>query len=127
MKRVLAAAAAVALTGLVAAPAIADNTLPNSVTYSGQGWYMGAPEEEDCEDGPGLLWVLAGSKASEAYVYADGSLVGEMTKTGNGNGGAYKLFTPYFDPTGIEIVAYYDGAARNAQFVISHGCEGYVS
>ena len=125
MKRILALAAAVALTGAVAAPAAADGHLTNHIVYSGQGWADGEPEEVTCDDETTgyLLWVLAGSSASEVVVHVDGSPVGYMDKKGNGNG-AFKLVTDYFDPTDAHIVVHYDGAARNAQFVISHGCPG---
>lgn len=115
-----------AVSLMASAPASADHV--NSVVYSGQGLDGGGNIEEvicDDDNTPYVLFVLAGTKASAAHL--DGDVVGSMTKSGGGNGGAYKLtagiggdLTDLID----NVTAYYDGPARNAQLVISHGCPG---
>ena len=125
----LAAAFGIAAAGAIGVgTASADGHLVNEVVYSGQGLDDdGNIEEEICDGEDGyVLFVLAGTKASEAEL--DGVT---MDKSGKGNGGAFKLEVPfelapdetlldYFEGT----VAAYDGDARNAQLVISHGCPG---
>ena len=116
-----------AVSLIASAPASAAH-LVNSVVYSGQGLDGdGNIEEVICDDDntPYVLFVLAGTKASEASI--SGSVAGTMNKSGKGNGGAFKYEAGIGgDLTELigQVTASYDGPARNAQLVISHGCPG---
>jgi hypothetical protein len=85
--------------------------------------------------GPYLLWVLTATGANNADITfdanvknADGNVVGlvmyPMAKTGNGT---FKYISGWYDPTTLpsNVSATYDGKAKNAQLVISHGCRPF--
>ena len=109
----------------------------NEVTYSGQGLIAdgfggydlrtercGVENGADV-DGPYLLWVLTASKANNADITFDipnNFEKFDMIKTGNGT---FKYISGWLDPGTLlpDIVkATYDGNAKNAQLVVSHGC-----
>lgn len=107
----------------------------NSVTYSGQGLIAdgfggydlrtelcGIENGADA-DGPYLLWVLTATGAKNADITGPWGTVA-MTKTGNGT---FKYVSAWYDPGTLpgNVVATYDGKAKNAQLVISHGCRPF--
>jgi hypothetical protein len=71
-------------------------------------------------DGPYILWVLTASGAKKADITGPWGTA-QMIKSGNGT---FKYVSGWFDPIGLpgNIVATYDGKAKNAQLVVSHGC-----
>jgi hypothetical protein len=108
----------------------------NKVTYSGQGLIADGFGGYDLQtelcgtangadaDGPYLLWVLTATGAKNADIDGPwGSAT--MTKTGNGT---FKYISAYYDPDTLigAVSASYDGKAKNAQLVISHGCRPYT-
>lgn len=107
----------------------------NSVTYSGQGLIAdgfggydlrteicGVENGADV-DGPYLLWVLTATGSSNADITGPWGTVA-MNKTGNG---AFKYVSAWYDPSTLpgNVTATYDGKAKNAQLVISHGCRPF--
>ncbi len=123
-----------ALLLVIALPAMA---YANRVDYRGQGLmkddFGGYDlEEELCGiengaevDGPYLLWVLTATKSSNADITGPWGTA-EMTKFGKN--GVFKYVSAWYDPDTLigEVYATYDGAAKNAQLVISHGCRPYT-
>jgi hypothetical protein len=127
------------LGGIIAAIALIGTTVfayANSVTYTGQGLIADgfggyALQTELCGlangadvDGPYLLWVLTATGANNANItFNSGTFQGTyaMTKTGNGT---FKYISPWIDPSTLpgNVIATYDGKAKNAQLTISHGC-----
>lgn len=108
---------------------------PNNVTYSGQGLtadgfggydlnreLCGIANGADA-DGPYLLWVLTATKSANADITGPWGTA-NMTKTGNGT---FKYISGWYDPTTLpgNVSATYDGGAKNAQLVISHGCRPF--
>ncbi len=81
-------------------------------------------------DGPYLLWVLtAGSGASLADITGPWGTA-NMTKFGNGT---FKYVSAYYDPGVLlalpapGVYGTYNGAPKNAQLVISHGCRPFTT
>jgi hypothetical protein len=109
----------------------------NSVSYKGQGiHYDGSAyvlNDEFCTvaggadvDGPYMLFVLTATGAQNAEITFTGANVGTFTMTKTSNG-SFKYIAPWLDPVklgsgAITVSATYDGKAKNAQLVISHGC-----
>lgn len=118
---------------LAAVPALA---YANSVSYTGQGLLAdgfggydlrtelcGIANGADA-DGPYLLWVLTANGASNADITGPWGTAA-MTKTGNGT---FKYISGWYAPSTLpgSVSATYDGKAKNAQLVISHGCRPFV-
>jgi hypothetical protein len=108
---------------------------PNQVHYRGQGlladgfggYDLGTElcgTENGAEaDGPYLLWVMTATGASNADIDGPwGSAT--MTKTGNGT---FKFVSDWYEPDTLpgNVSASYNGKAKNAQLVISHGCRPF--
>jgi hypothetical protein len=130
---VMLLAATLALTAMLTTGVFA---YANSVTYSGQGLIAdgfggydlrtelcGTVNGADA-DGPYLLWVLTATGANNADITGPWGSTVQMTKTGNGT---FKYVSAYFDPSTLpgNVTATYDGKAKNAQLVISHGCRPF--
>ena len=128
-------AATVALAALIGSAVLAAGPYANKVTYSGQGLnadgfggydlnreICGLANGADA-DGPYLLWVLTANKATNAEITGPWGTAA-MTKTSNG---AFKYISGWYDPNTLPgtVYATYDGAAKNAQLVISHGCRPF--
>lgn len=128
----------VALTGLIGGGVLAAGAYPNPVTYSGQGLtadgfggydlnteICGIANGADV-DGPYLLWVLTATGAANADITGPWGGTVNMTKVGNGS---FKYISAWFDPSTLpgNVTATYDGRARNAQLVISHGCRPFTA
>ena len=109
----------------------------NSVTYCGQGLIAdgfggydlvteicGVANGADA-DGPYLLWVLTANKSDNADITGPWGTAA-MTKTGNG---AFKYVSAWYDPSTLpgNVTATFDGKAKNAQLVISHGCRPFTN
>jgi len=104
----------------------------NSVTYTGQGLIQDLDgsyflRDEICGiqngadvDGPYLLWVLTATGSANADITGPWGTV-SMTKFGNGT---FKYISAWYSPGSLpgNVVATYDGKAKNAQLTISHGC-----
>jgi hypothetical protein len=116
------------LAGVAAAVAYANVVYytGQGVTADGFGGYdlktelCGVENGADV-DGPYLLWVLTATGASHANITGPWGTV-EMTKKGNG---AFQYISGWYDPSTLfpqVVFATYDGKAKNAQLVISHGC-----
>ncbi len=136
-------AATFALAGLIATSVLAVGAYANKVTYSGQGLtadgfggydlnkeLCGIENGADV-DGPYLLWVLTATGAQNADITFSGAAATgtdagthPMTKVGKG---AFKYIGQWHDPSTLpgNVVASYDGTAKNAQLVISHGCRPF--
>ena len=114
---------------------LAAGAYANSVTYSGQGLtadgfggydlnreLCGIENGADA-DGPYLLWVLTASKSNNADITGPWGTA-TMTKFGNGT---FKYISGWYDPSTLpgNVTATYDGTAKNAQLVISHGCRPF--
>ncbi|MDO8893877.1 hypothetical protein [Nitrosomonas sp.] len=110
----------------------------NSVTFSGQGLIgdgfggfdlrtelCGVANGADAE-GPYLLFVLTATGASKADISFSEFGTVPMTKTGNGT---FKYVSAFYPPASLvgNVTATYDGKAKNAQLVISHGCRPFVT
>jgi len=107
----------------------------NTVTYTGQGLIadgFGGYDliQEICGvangadvDGPYLLWVLTATGAKNADITGPWGTVA-MTKFGNGT---FKYISGWYDPSTLpgNVVATYDGKAKNTQLTISHGCRPF--
>ncbi len=108
----------------------------NSVTYRGQGLLADGFGGYDLQteicgvengadvDGPYLLWVLTATGAKNADISGPWGTA-TMTKSGNG---AFKYVSDWYDPDTLpgNVTATYDGKAKNAQLVISHGCRPFT-
>jgi hypothetical protein len=107
----------------------------NSVTYRGQGLIndgfggydlnteiCGIANGADV-DGPYLLFVLTATGANNADITGPWGTVA-MTKTGSGT---FKYISGWYAPSSLpgNVAATYDGKAKNAQLVISHGCRPF--
>ncbi len=129
-------AATIALAGLIGGGVLAAGAYPNTVTYSGQGLIAdgfggfdlrtelcGVVNGADA-DGPYLLWVLTATGANNADITGPWGTA-TMTKVGNGT---FKYISAWFEPNGLPgtVTASYDGKAKNAQLVISHGCRPFT-
>ena len=125
-------AATVALAGLIVGGVLAAGAYANSVTYSGQGLIAdgfggydlrtelcGVANGADA-NGPYLLWVLTATGANNADITGPWGTA-SMTKFGSGT---FKYVSGWYDPITLpgNVTATYDGKAKNAQLVISHGC-----
>lgn len=135
MKKLFSLLAAAMLAIMVVGPVAA---YANSVTYSGQGLLAdgfggydlnteicGVANGADI-DGPYLLWVLTANRANNAEITGPWGTVA-MTKTGNGT---FKYVSAWYEPSTLVpnvVSATYDGNAKNAQLVISHGCRPFTS
>ena len=123
------AAAVLALPGAAMAYA-------NSVVFTGQGLIADGFGGYDLQnelcgvangaqaEGPYLLFVLTATGAKNADITGPWGTAA-MTKTGNGT---FKFVSNYYDPSLLDendVSATYDGKAKNAQLVISHGCRPY--
>ena len=130
-------AAVVALAGLIGSSVLAAGAYPNKVTYSGQGLtadgfggydlnreICGTVNGADV-DGPYLLWILTANKATNADITGPWGTA-PMTKFSNG---VYKFISGWYDPNTLSgnVVASYDGTAKNAQLTISHGCRPFTN
>ena len=128
MRKLIALLSAVVLAILgisVVTSAYASPGYPNQVTYSGQGLNAdGTLQDNRCDDGaaPYLLFILTANKATAADITLPSGTYA-MVQSGNG---AFKFMADYQNPVTLigVAVASYDGVKTNAQFVISHGCEG---
>lgn len=109
----------------------------NKVTYSGQGLIgdgfggydliteiCGVENGADA-DGAYLLWVLTATKSNNADITGPWGGPVPMTKFGNGT---FKYISGWYDPSALvgNVTATYDGNAKNAQLVISHGCRPFT-
>jgi hypothetical protein len=126
------------LTLVLALAASGAFAYANTVTYSGQGLIAdgfggydlrtelcGLENGADAE-GPYLLWVLTANKANNADITGPWGTA-EMTKTSKGT---FKYVSGWYDPNALladGVVATYDGNAKNAQLVISHGCRPFAN
>ena len=74
-------------------------------------------------DGPYLLFILTAQGASAASITGPWGTAA-MTKFGNGT---FKYVAPWSDPDYLpgSVSASYNGKAKNAQLVLSHGCRPY--
>lgn len=132
MKKFLVPVIALITLVVGAAPSYA---YANSVTYRGQGLtadgfggYDLSTElcgvENGAEvDGPYLLWVLTATRSTKADITGPWGTA-QMTKFGNGT---FKYVSDWSDPASLPgaVKATYDGAAKNAQLVVSHGCRPF--
>lgn len=146
MKRLsLALLAAVAL---IATPQMAQAAYANSVTFTGQGFIADGLGGYDLQKelcavldangniipdafgetadakGPYLLWVLTATKSSAAEITGPWGTA-QMTKFGNGT---FKYISGWYDPDSLvsfPVSATYNGTAKNAQLVVSHGCRPF--
>lgn len=74
--------------------------------------------------GPYLLWVLTATGATSADITLPSGTF-EMQKYGKGT---FKYLSGWFDPDELMafgVTATYNGNAKNAQLVVSHGCRPY--
>lgn len=115
----------------------AANAYANSVTYRGQGLltddFGGYDlETERCGvengaevDGAYLLWVFTATGATNADITGPW---GTAQMQRSGNGGVFKYVSEWYDPGTLPgtVVGTYDGKAKNAQLVISHGCRPFT-
>jgi hypothetical protein len=132
-KRLAALVGAALMSVMVATTATA---YANSVNYRGQGLLadgFGGYDliQEICgkangadADGPYLLWVLTATGASKADITGPWGTA-DMTKSGNGT---FKYVSGWYSPSTLpgNVSATYNGSARNAQLVISHGCRPFT-
>jgi hypothetical protein len=107
----------------------------NSVKYCGQGLTadgLGGYDlnTERCGiangaevDGPYILWILTATKSGKADITGPWGTA-EMTKFGNGT---FKYVSGWYDPSTLagNVTATYDGMAKSAQLVVSHGCRPF--
>lgn len=138
MKRIaLTVGSAVALaTALVVFLVTPSASASTSVTYRGQGLIAdgfggydlitelcGVQNGADV-DGPYLLWVLTATGATTASISGPWGTA-QMTQSG---GGAFKYISGWYAPGTLPgtVSATYDGKAKNAQLVISHGCRPFT-
>jgi hypothetical protein len=131
----LAGGVALALLLMISTSAFA---YANAVVYRGQGVIadgfggydliteLCGTENGADADGPYLLWVLTATGANNADITGPWGTA-EMTKFGNGT---FKYVSGWYDPSTLfpgVVVGTYDGRAKNAQLVISHGCRPFNS
>lgn len=131
-KQLLIGVLFIVLALAMVAPAFA---YANSTTYSGQGLIAdgfggydlrtelcGTANGADV-DGPYLLWVLTATGSNNADITGPWGTA-TMTKTGNGT---FKYISDWYSPSTLpgNVSATYDGKAKNAQLVISHGCRPF--
>lgn len=136
MKNKFSIALSFALIMVLVAGVVPAFAYSNSVTYSGQGLTADGFGGYDLNtelcgvangaevDGPYLLWVLTATGAKNADITGPWGTAA-MTKTSNGT---FKYVSGWYDPSTLpgNVTATYDGKARNAQLVISHGCRPYT-
>jgi hypothetical protein len=130
-----AAMIAVLVALLAVAPVFA---YANSVTFRGQGFIADGFGGYDLRtelcgvangaevDGPYLLWVLTATGAKNADITGPWGTAA-MTKFGNGT---FKYVSAWYDPDALvafPVTATYDGKAKNAQLVVSHGCRPFTN
>jgi hypothetical protein len=132
------------LAALAVAGACADTSSPTSLASGGPSFYANVASytgqgliadgfggydlrTEICGlvngadvDGPYLLWVLTATGSSNADITGPWGTAA-MTKSGNGT---FKYISGWYPPATLPgaVSATYDGKAKNAQLVISHGC-----
>ena len=131
-KLIIGAALATLALAAIAVSASPATAYANPVRYSGQGLIAdgfggydlitelcGVENGADA-DGPYLLWVLTATKAGNADITGPWGTAA-MTKTG---AGTFKYVSGWYSPGTLPgtVTATYDGGAKNAQLVISHGC-----
>jgi hypothetical protein len=124
------------ILALAVASVLAAGPYANKVTYSGQGLLAdgfggydlvtelcGVANGADV-DGPYLLWVLTATGATKADITGPWGTA-DMTKSGNGT---FKYISGWYSPSTLpgNVSATYDGKAKNAQLVISHGCRPFT-
>jgi hypothetical protein len=143
VKRALVAVAAAALAaggiGAVELSASAAGAYANNAYYTGQGLNANPDgfggydlNTEICGvangaevDGPYLLWVLTATGSTAADISGPWGTAA-MTKVG---GGTFKYVSSWYDPNSLVpsvVNATYNGKAKNAQLVISHGCRPFT-
>jgi hypothetical protein len=132
LKSIIGAAVSAALLSPVSAMAYANGTYYTGQGLTADGFGGYDLNNEICGvangaavDGPYLLFVLTATGASKADITGPWGTA-PMTKTGNGT---FKFVAPYYDPMqldGNDVRATYDGKAKNAQLVISHGCRPFA-
>jgi len=113
----------------------AEGPYANEVVYSGQGLIAdgfggydlrtelcGVENGADV-DGPYLLWVLTANGANNADITGPWG-TDDMVKKSKGS---FKYISDWYDPGTLpgNVSATYDGNAKNAQLVISHGCRPF--
>ncbi|MBC7307547.1 MAG: hypothetical protein H5T80_11605 [Dietzia sp.] len=117
---------------LLVAGAGAAQAAGHEVTYRGQGLaanetggYDLGTEICDVEDGAEsdeayLLWVFTATRSTDAKITGPWGTA-DMEKTSNGT---FKFLSRWYELDGLvgEVSATHDGATRNPQLVISHGC-----
>ena len=124
---------------MLAAPCVVFAAGPynNSATFSGQGLIAdgfggydlitelcGVANGADV-DGPYLLWVLTATGSNNADITGPWGTAA-MTKFGNGT---FKYISGWYNPSTLSpgvVQATYDGKAKNAQLVVSHGCRPFT-
>jgi hypothetical protein len=126
---------AVAVLAFMVAPAFAG-AYANTVNYSGQGLNADGFGGYDLQteicgvangadvDGPYLHWVLTATGATHADITGPWGTAA-MTKNG---GGSFYYNSGWYSPSTLpgHVSATYDGKAKNAQLVISHGCRPFT-
>lgn len=124
MKKILALMAAAVMLVFSAGTAQAYS---NTATYRGQGTTNGALTTEVCgpdngaeADGSYILWVMTATGAANADITGPWGTA-SMTKSGNGT---FKYVSAWYPLSGLSVSGTYDGAPKNVQLVISHGCPG---
>jgi len=125
----------VCLIAVLPAAAFAVGAYDNNVSYTGQGiaangsggYVVNAVicgvENGAQVDGPYLLWVLTATGSDHADITGPWGTA-SMTRPPSGKG-AFKYVSAWYDLSTLTpgvVSATYDGAATNAQLVISHGC-----
>jgi hypothetical protein len=134
--RALVATLVIAAVASLSVAVGVSSAYANSVGYSGQGLIADGFGGYDLQtelcgtangadvDGPYLLWVLTATGAKNADITGPWGTT-TMTKYGNGT---FKYVSGWYDPTTLpgNVSATYDGKAKNAQLVISHGCRPFT-
>jgi len=124
------------LTAMLVLAASAAFAYANSASYTGQGLNADGFGGYDLQteicgvangaeiDGPYLLWVLTATGAKNADITGPWGTA-TMTKYGNGT---FKYVSGWYGPSTLpgNVSATYDGKAKNAQLVISHGCRPFT-
>jgi len=123
------------IAAVIPAAAFAAGAYGNSAAYTGQGIAANGSggftlNTEICGvdngaqvNGPYLLWVLTATGSDHADITGPWGTA-TMTQPPSGNG-AFKYVSAFYDLSTLTpgvVSATYDGAATNAQLVISHGC-----
>jgi hypothetical protein len=108
----------------------------NGASYTGQGLIADGFGGYDLQteicgvangaevDGPYLLWVLTATGASAADITGPWGTAA-MTKFGNGT---FKYVSGWYAPATLPgaVSGTYNGKAKNAQLVVSHGCRPFT-